>query len=99
MSTVTGIDIRYPIGALFSALGLLIGGYGIATRGDVARYAPLDGLNVNLWWGGVMLVFGILCLALARWSDNTPTVRPTTESPEGRAIEQSEARRGLERRP
>lgn len=99
MGTVTGIDIRYPIGALFSALGLLIGGYGIATRGDVARYAPLDGLNVNLWWGVVMLVFGILCLALARWSDNTPTVRPTTESPEGRAIEQSEARRGLERRP
>jgi len=99
MSTVTGIDIRYPIGGLFSALGLLIGGYGIATRGDVARYAPLDGLNVNLWWGGVMLVFGILCLALARWADNAPTVRPAMESPEGKAIEQSEARRGLESRP
>ena len=98
MSTATGIDIRYPIGGLFSALGLLIGGYGIATLGD-ARYERLDGLNVNLWWGVVMLVFGLLCLALARWSDNMPTVRSTTDSPEGRAIEQSEVRRGLEKHP
>ncbi len=76
MSTLTGIDIRYPIGGLFTALGLLIGGYGIATAGDAAVYARLDGLNVNLWWGIVMLAFGLLCLWLARRAERTPPVRP-----------------------
>lgn len=99
MSTLTGIDIRYPIGGLFTALGLLIGGYGIATDGDAAVYARLDGLNVNLWWGIVMLAFGLLCLGLARRAERTRTVTPSGESAEGRAIEQSEARRGLERNP
>src|SRR5687767_871301 len=98
MSTTIGIDVRYPISALFSALGLLIGGYGLATNSDVERYAALGGLNVNLWWGAVMLVFGLACLVLARRS-HTPTVRPAVESPEGRAIENVEARRGLEKRP
>ena len=98
MSTIFGLDIRYPIGALFAALGLLIGGYGIATNSDVARYAALDGLNVNLWWGLVMLIFGLGCLALARASSRT-IVHSAMESPEGRAIEASEKRRGLEGRP
>ena len=99
MSTIIALDIRYPIGALFGTLGLVIGGYGIATNGDDAKYASLGGLNVNLWWGVVMLLFGVLCIILARRSGETPTIRPTLESPEGRAIEQLEAKRGLERNP
>ena len=99
MSTNIGIDIRYPLGVLFGALGLLVGGYGIATNSDVERYASLGGLNVNLWWGLVMLAFGLLCIVLARRSRYTPTTRPAMESSEGRAIEQSEVRRGLEKRP
>ncbi len=98
MSTLTGIDIRYPIGGLFTALGLLIGGYGVATAGG-AVYARLNGLNVNLGWGFVMLAFGLFCLWLARRAEKAPTVRPSGESAEGRAVEQSEARRGLERNP
>ena len=96
MSTIFGLDIRYPIGAMFSALGLLIGGYGIATNGDVARYAALGGLNVNLWWGLVMLIFGLAMLGLARAARRTPVAHSAMESPEGRAIEASEKRRGLE---
>ena len=98
MSTVIALDVRYPIGVMFGTLGLVIGGYGIATNGD-ARYDALGGLNVNLWWGIVMLAFGLLCIALARLSRGTPTVRPALESPEGRAIEQLEKRRGLEKNP
>ena len=98
MSTIFGLDVRYPIGALFTALGLLIGGYGVATNGDVARYAPLGGLNVNLWWGLVMLIFGLACLLLARARSRT-ILHSALESPEGRAIEASEKRRGLEGRP
>lgn len=63
---VGNIDIRVPIGALFGILGLIIAGYGLATNGDAAQYAPSGGLNINLWWGAVMLVFGILLLVIAR---------------------------------
>lgn len=38
MSGATGLDIRLPIGGLFTVLGLLVGGYGLATGGDPAHY-------------------------------------------------------------
>ena len=98
MSGVVGIDVRYPIGGLFTALGLLVGGYGMAPAGDAARYARIEGLNVNLWWGIVMLVFGLFMLGLARWRALPRAVSPALQSPEGRAIEESEVRRGLEGR-
>lgn len=41
-------------------------GYGLATSGDAARYARSLSVNVNLWWGLVMFVFGALMLAAAR---------------------------------
>lgn len=47
------LDLRLPIGGLFTLLGILIGGYGAA-----------NGAGIDLWWGVVMLVFGGLCLAL-----------------------------------
>jgi hypothetical protein len=60
------LDVRLPIGAMFAVLGLVIGGYGLATAGDQALYARSLAVNVNLWWGGVMLVFGVLLLLAAR---------------------------------
>ena len=65
MSSMEGLDIRAPIGGLFSLLGLMLAGYGMVagsrTSSDVA---PVT--NVNLWWGLVMLLFGIIMLVLAR---------------------------------
>lgn len=61
----TALDLRAPIGALFSALGMLLAGYGFATAGD-PMYARSAGINLNLWWGGVMLAFGVLMLWGAR---------------------------------
>ena len=76
MSAAVGLDIRRPIGWLFTALGALIGGHGLLTAGDVARYARSGGLNVNLWWGLVMLVFGLAFLVLARRAGRArPVVR------------------------
>lgn len=60
MTGASGLDIRLPIGGLFVVLGVLVGGYGVATGGDTARYAVSEGININLWWGLVMLVFGLL---------------------------------------
>ncbi len=62
MSSSSGLDIRIPIGGLFTALGLLLGGYGLATAGDVSHYARSVSVNINLWWGLVMLGFGLLLL-------------------------------------
>ncbi|HEX8888924.1 MAG TPA: hypothetical protein VF779_07090 [Pyrinomonadaceae bacterium] len=59
-----GLDIRLPIGLMFTILGLLLAGYGLV--GDKEIYARSLGLNINLWWGLVMLIFGLLMLFLGR---------------------------------
>ncbi len=50
------LDLRLPIGLLFLLLGALLGVYGVAS--DPAMYEVSLGVNVNLWWGIVMLLFG-----------------------------------------
>jgi hypothetical protein len=59
-----GLDIRLPIGVMFSVLGVLLAGFG--AFGDQAIYARSLGVNINLYWGVVMLVFGVLMLVLGR---------------------------------
>ncbi len=66
MSAAGSLDLRLPIGGLFVMLGVLLAGYGIATASNTAQYIPSGGLNINLWWGLVMLVTGALFLFLAR---------------------------------
>jgi hypothetical protein len=58
------LDVRLPIGAFFSLVGLLLTAYGLATRGAPGT-AP-TGVPIDLLWGVVLLVFGIAMLALAR---------------------------------
>lgn len=55
------LDLRFPMGLLFSTLGLLLSGYGLL--GDQAVYAASMGINVNLWAGLGILVFGLAMLA------------------------------------
>ncbi|GAC1656964.1 MAG: hypothetical protein NVS4B3_23110 [Gemmatimonadaceae bacterium] len=63
MSDIAGLDVRLPIGGLFSVLGALLTGYGLVTTGDSARYVRSMSVNINLWWGLVMVVFGVALLA------------------------------------
>ena len=58
------LDLRLPIGWMFTVVGLLLVGYGLLA--DRAIYARSLGVNVNLWWGLVLFVFGVIMLALAR---------------------------------
>ncbi len=97
MSGTIGLDVRLPIGGLFTVLGLLLAGYGVATAGDPALYARSLSVNVNLWWGLAMLVFGLLLLWGASRARRTASARPAAETPEGRATEAREHERGLER--
>ena len=58
-------DVRLPIGLLFLALGLLLAGYGL--HSDPAIYVEHSlGVNINLAWGCVMIVFGLVMLGLTR---------------------------------
>lgn len=68
MSGAGGMDLRTPIGALFVTLGVLLIGFGVATNGDTAMYERSGRVNINVIWGGVMLVFGAVFLGLARRS-------------------------------
>jgi lipopolysaccharide export LptBFGC system permease protein LptF len=51
-----GIDLRYPIGLLFVIFGLLLVFYGLFS--GTTAYSRSLGIDVNLWWGLIMLVFG-----------------------------------------
>ena len=73
-----GLDIRLPIGLLFSVIGLLLVGFG--AFGDKTIYERSLGLNVNLAWGAVLLVFGAMMVLLAR---RASTIRPKVESSAG----------------
>jgi protein-S-isoprenylcysteine O-methyltransferase Ste14 len=64
MSLVMATDIRQPIGWLFTALGVILVGYGLTTGGN-PMYERSEGVNINLWWGVIILVFGLLLLLLA----------------------------------
>ncbi|HEX6589130.1 MAG TPA: hypothetical protein VF039_08910 [Longimicrobiales bacterium] len=88
------LDIRLPIGVLFTLLGMMLVPFGLAADGAIN--ARSLGHNLNLWWGLVMLAFGVVLLLLARRS-TTPTVRQAMDDPEGRATEEREKREGLER--
>jgi hypothetical protein len=57
-----GLDIRIPLGMMFTIIGLLLAGFGFFS--DPAIYQRSLGIDVNLWWGLVLLVFGTLMLWL-----------------------------------
>jgi hypothetical protein len=53
-----GLDIRWPIGLMFTLLGALLVVFGV-TKADQAVSL---GINIDLIWGIVLLVFGALML-------------------------------------
>ena len=60
-----GLDIRWPIGLMFSLIGALLVIYGLVTGSNAEVYQRSLGLNVNLYWGLVLLVFGGWMLTMA----------------------------------
>jgi hypothetical protein len=57
-----GLDIRLPIGMMFLLLGSLLAIYGYCTGSDADFYRPSLDINVNLWWGLVLGLFGAAML-------------------------------------
>ena len=65
------LDIRIPIGLLFAILGGLLDVFGLVTFGDKALYQRSLGYDINLWWGSVMLIFGLAMVYFGRRGPRT----------------------------
>ena len=73
------LDVRFPVGVMFATMGALLAGYGLL--GDQAIYSRSLGININLIWGGVMIVFAACLLTLAvraRTREDPRAVPPAT---------------------
>ena len=69
------LDIRWPIGLLFVIFGVLLAGFGATS--DPVIYQRSLGVNVNLWWGAVLLAFGVLMVSLAIRGGRKQAAAPT----------------------
>jgi hypothetical protein len=58
------LDIRIPIGLMFSILGAILAVYGLLSDKQIYVVHSF-GRNVNLGWGCVMLAFGIFMLMMS----------------------------------
>ncbi|MCU1242484.1 MAG: hypothetical protein JWO71_3210 [Candidatus Acidoferrum typicum] len=77
-----GIDIRLPLGLLFLLLGAILLVYGAVS--DPSLYQQSLGINVNLYWGVVLLAFGAPMFALSRRGVR-PAVRAGSTPPSPRS--------------
>jgi cytochrome c biogenesis protein CcdA len=69
-----GLDIRWPIGFMFTLIGVLLLIFGAATNSNADMYKHSLGININFIWGIVLLIFGVLMLFGAmRGKKNPPT--------------------------
>ena len=59
------VDIRYPIGLMFTILGVLITIFGFVTMSDSEMYQKSLDVNVNIIMGILMLIFGLIMLFFA----------------------------------
>jgi hypothetical protein len=61
-----GLDIKLPIGLMFSIIGLMLTIYGFFTASNAEMYNRSLHVNINLWIGATMLVFGVIMLIFAK---------------------------------
>ncbi len=66
-----GLDIRVPMGLMFSILGAVLAIFGFISDPKIYKIHSL-GININLIWGLVVLGFGLVMLLLA-WIGRTDT--------------------------
>ena len=53
-----GLDIRWPIGLMFTLIGVLLTVYGVVQRTAATIQVAGSSVNIDLIWGVVLLVFG-----------------------------------------
>jgi hypothetical protein len=86
-----GLDLRWPIGLMFSLIGGLLVIYGLITNSNTETYARSLGININLYWGLLLLVFGAAMLILA-WKGAKKDAEQRAANQSGNAEELSSHR-------
>ena len=74
-----GLDIRIPLGLIFLLIGGLMSVYGLITRNSAVIYEKSMEINLNLTWGLIMFIFGLIMFLVGRrqkWQDDPVTPRP-----------------------
>jgi protein-S-isoprenylcysteine O-methyltransferase Ste14 len=57
------LDVRWPMGVMFVVLGAVLVAVGLLAPASANEWSL--GVNVNLWWGLVMLALGAVMVLLA----------------------------------
>jgi Na+/melibiose symporter-like transporter len=60
------LDLRIPMGLMFTLVGVILAAFGFVTRNNEALYARSLGININFWWGVAVLAFGLTMFLLGR---------------------------------
>jgi hypothetical protein len=69
-----GLDIRWPIGLMFSLIGVLLTVYGVVNKTASTIQVDQSATNINLIWGIVLVVFGVaMLLGAIRGKKNPPS--------------------------
>jgi membrane protein implicated in regulation of membrane protease activity len=74
------LDIRVPTGFLFLIIGALLVVFGLVS--DPAIYKSSLDININLWWGLVLVAFSGVMLAsawIAAKKPQSPSESPTDQ--------------------
>lgn len=77
------LDLRIPLGLMFTLTGMILTLFGLKTNGDADLYARSLGINANLWWGIVLLAFGLTMLILGRLGQKRLAQLPPEPQEEG----------------
>jgi hypothetical protein len=78
------LDLRIPMGLMFSIVGIILTAFGLGTNHDATLYAKSLGINANLWWGIVLLIFGQTMFQLGRRGQKRQASLPPTPIDESR---------------
>jgi hypothetical protein len=76
------LDLRIPMGLMFTLVGLILTVFGMVTTGS-AIYTRSLGINANLDWGLVLLVFGGIMYILGRRGQKRAELEKPKVLPEG----------------
>jgi len=74
-----GLDIRWPIGLMFALIGALLIIMGLAA--PAMSTGKSLGININLWWGFGLLVFGAVMTFYAYRADKKSKDQPPPPPP------------------
>ncbi len=76
------LDLRIPMGLMFTLVGLILTVYGLVTYGSDI-YIRSQNINANLDWGVVLLIFGSAMFTLGRRGQKKADSEPKKAVPEG----------------